>query len=281
MAIDSIANLTESMNSATLLDSICGRDFEAILAYFTQISADYTELHQNVTSVIEHLDCETIRPIYIELVHHILCKEVPFAGVWAIGALFIISLFSMLMITFRASWLENLEPSDDSKFVPVKSFHMYDLAADNFDDDGVVHTGSALSPPPPNKPKKQVQPKKKGTARASGSASDGETKVVENKPLQKRNSDRSKSTKSVQSIGYDVTKVMGPSRSNQAKYDDDDSMDNLDPLGVNRRKEAPEDDIPHIFEGYEIADFIDSDDDEEDWFAGIVDDDGKLILSKK
>lgn len=105
--IVSMSNLRESMNAATNLTAICGgKDFGSIYGYFTLLTNDYIEFAANATNTMELLKCQQINPMYKELVHEVACTDVPEAAIWAFGTLLVISFFSMVMITLRASWLD-------------------------------------------------------------------------------------------------------------------------------------------------------------------------------
>lgn len=105
--ISSMSNLRESMNAAANLTAICGgKDFGSIYGYFTLLTNDYIEFAANATSTMELLNCQQINPMYKELVHEVACTDVPEAAIWAFGTLLVISFFSMVMITLRASWLD-------------------------------------------------------------------------------------------------------------------------------------------------------------------------------
>ena len=103
------------------------------LAAETLIGADYNEIYANTTVVMGFLSCDTVHPIYVELAHDIACADVPPAGAWAICSIFIISFFSMLMITFRSSWLETLPPGSSIlhiSSIPESFLHDYEAHSD-------------------------------------------------------------------------------------------------------------------------------------------------------
>lgn len=109
-AISSMANLRQSMVAATNLTAICGgRDFGSIFGYFTLLTNDYSAISVNITNTIELLSCNNVNPMYKELVHEVACHDAPEASIWAFSSLFIVSFFSMVMITLRASWLDVIE----------------------------------------------------------------------------------------------------------------------------------------------------------------------------
>jgi hypothetical protein len=109
-----ITNFTETLDLATNLEATCGRNFDAIRGYLSLIIDDYNTFYKNATTIEDFLSCENLHPLYTELTHDIACSEVPEAGLWAIGALFFVSFFSMWMITLRSSWLETRSPESDS-----------------------------------------------------------------------------------------------------------------------------------------------------------------------
>ena len=47
--------------------------------------------------------CETMHPMYTDLVHRVACEDAPEAGLWAFGSLFLVSLCGMIMITLRGA----------------------------------------------------------------------------------------------------------------------------------------------------------------------------------
>jgi hypothetical protein len=95
------------MIAATNLTAICGgKDFGSMFGYFTLLTNDYSEISANITKTIELLSCNNVNPMYKELVHEVACQDVPEASIWAFSSLLIVSFFSMVMITLRASWLD-------------------------------------------------------------------------------------------------------------------------------------------------------------------------------
>lgn len=96
-----------AINEEPTLSTICGnKDFGPILGYFAILTDDYTELSANVTMVHDLLSCESVHPLYVDLVHEVTCSEIPEAALWAFGALLIVAFFSMVMITCRTAWLD-------------------------------------------------------------------------------------------------------------------------------------------------------------------------------
>lgn len=119
-AKESIVKLVTAMDLATNLESICGRDYVVIRGYLTLLSGDYSKLGRNATAAMDYLSCDTVYPLYVDLVHDTTCKDAPESGVWAFGTLLLVSFFSMLMITFRSAWLETI--SADRSGSPISSF---------------------------------------------------------------------------------------------------------------------------------------------------------------
>ena len=112
--MESIATFTQSIDVGTDIEATCGRDFDAIRGYLTLLTNDYTELTNNVTTVMDNLSCNMMNLAYTELTHSTFCTYVPTSGLWSIGALFLVSFFSMWMITFRTAWHASI-PAGESR----------------------------------------------------------------------------------------------------------------------------------------------------------------------
>lgn len=113
-AVDSINVLATAMDSVGLdqMQIICGKDFNAIRGYMTVLTADYAAFETDTSATMGLLSCESIQPLYVDLVHDSVCTDTPEAGSWAFGALLTISFFSMMMITFRSAWLEVIKTEE-------------------------------------------------------------------------------------------------------------------------------------------------------------------------
>ena len=267
----SIFDLTESMDLATNLDATCGRHFEALRAYLALISADYTELYANTTAIMGFLSCDTVHPIYVELTHDIACADVPPAGAWAICSLFIISFFSMLMITFRSSWLETLPPGSSIlhiSSIPESFLHDYEAHSDGSPQKSGVsddHDNRDRNDYATNGQRESFDDNGSGNDRKfpkSTRNGDSENRTIDGYTSRSKgssgdNSDRNRSDDGYESVGYDIRLRRDK---NFHIAEDKDDYDDYDMDDYN--------DYPRI-----------SGSEDDDEWAGVLDDDGHYLIT--
>jgi hypothetical protein len=109
-AISSITDLRVALvEYKDSLSANCGgKDFASLNSYLGTIADSYDKLDTNITYVENLIDCSNMRPKYEQFTYDIMCTDAPEASSWTFGLLLVIAFFGMLIITFRAAWLNTI-----------------------------------------------------------------------------------------------------------------------------------------------------------------------------
>ena len=136
-SMESLQNMIENVTIPSL-ESICGviGDFDSIEGYLDSLNGNFVELYSSTDEIANLLGCESVNSIYVDAIHDNACTQMPHALLWTFVSLLIISFFGLLMITFRAAWLEVEEPNlkviDELPIISIEKIQ--DLEDEQFSD---------------------------------------------------------------------------------------------------------------------------------------------------
>jgi len=107
--MNTIYSFKQTLNS-TGLDglvscNVSAYQFDTIQAYTTTLYSNLVNVSRSVADVSSLVNCATLGPIYEDVVYRDVCTQYPQYFMWIFSSLLGISVFGMIMITLRASWL--------------------------------------------------------------------------------------------------------------------------------------------------------------------------------
>jgi hypothetical protein len=86
------------------LETLCSKDFTELLDSMSLLKQNLRSLDTSASTALGLLSCPRINSIYANTFHEATCTSSIKGETWVFVCLLLISIFGMLMITFRASW---------------------------------------------------------------------------------------------------------------------------------------------------------------------------------
>ena len=102
-------NFQQTLNSTELSGlaacNVSTSEFASIQAYTGTLYTNFVNMSRSVSDISSLMNCPTLGPIYEDVVYRDICTLYPRYFMWIFSTLLGISVFGMIMITLRASWL--------------------------------------------------------------------------------------------------------------------------------------------------------------------------------
>jgi len=86
------------------LETLCSKDFTELLDSMSLLKQNLRSLDTSASTALGLLSCPRINSLYANTFHEATCTSSIKGETWVFVCLLLISIFGMLMITFRASW---------------------------------------------------------------------------------------------------------------------------------------------------------------------------------
>eukprot|EP00978_Attheya_sp_CCMP212_P016235 scaffold42341_cov47-Attheya_sp.AAC.1 len=86
------------------LETLCSKDFTELLESMSLLKQNLRSLDTSASTALGLLSCPRINSLYANTFHEATCTSSIKGETWVFVCLLLISIFGMLMITFRASW---------------------------------------------------------------------------------------------------------------------------------------------------------------------------------
>jgi len=105
MSDSSLTQMRGTIDGGSIADlsQKCGIDYNVILELVTQLQTHTTILSDTVQRILNLLRCESIVPLYTTVIYDSMCESNMNAWQWLFLSSFLITFFSMVMITFRGA----------------------------------------------------------------------------------------------------------------------------------------------------------------------------------
>jgi len=88
------------------LSQQCGKDITVLVEAARDLANILRNVGKVLTDTTETLKCDEIHPLYVKAVHDTLCTDVASGAAWTFMMFFFITIFTAMMISLRASWLQ-------------------------------------------------------------------------------------------------------------------------------------------------------------------------------
>jgi len=88
------------------LSQQCGRDVTTLVEGARDLANILTTVRKALDDTTATLKCDEIHPIYVKAVHDTLCTDVASGAAWTFIMFFSVSIFTAIMISLRAAWLQ-------------------------------------------------------------------------------------------------------------------------------------------------------------------------------
>lgn len=106
--LNKTSELLDSFEQVSIprLNVLCGKDFAPVYETLQKMHQNLQVLDGSADLTLSLLSCKRINPIYVNTFHEAACTYSVTGVTWIFSSLLVISVAGMLMITFRASWLD-------------------------------------------------------------------------------------------------------------------------------------------------------------------------------
>lgn len=108
--------LETSFKEGTTVETLalyCNRDFEPVEAVVESMNELLGTLTRSLDRTLELISCDVIVPIYTSTTYDATCQYSMSAVFWVFSTTLIMSVFGLLMITFRAAYKNDVYTDDE------------------------------------------------------------------------------------------------------------------------------------------------------------------------
>lgn len=157
-AVSTIVDWIQSAENTTLtaIEGTCGSKVSLIVSILIELTSILGDIVQVLVQALDIVECERINYIYDEAVHEGICANLSTATARLFAFLIIIGISGLMIVTFRASWLEhdlafheNEEEVDVDSFVENKTNRIGSLNKNKLPQTIVAHDESMGNLPAP------------------------------------------------------------------------------------------------------------------------------------